>query len=419
MAPTRRNKQGLLARVNFPLYTVQMLTSRHIMVGGGGGTAKTGVANGFEIYELSHDGEKFIVEEVIRHETGSSVVMNCAAFSDRKHSYIVAGQESHCQLYNVKKELVVNSTENIENEGTNGVRHRRNSYKKESTSKNNNYKRLTFLIKSGDSVQTDFYKDEPIQRVVRICPSGKCMATGGTDGIVRLWNFPSLQLKHTLKAHKKEIDDIDFCPFGAYLVTIAKDGLAILWDYKTGKEKQKLSWKQPEGSKYLFKRCRFGPVEGEKNVSALYMLSNPTGVAKKQKSYLQRWNPEDGSINRVSAVDESISALAVRDDGRFVAIGTMFSGSICIYIAFSLQKVLHIPGAHSMFVTGLEFLPVSSEKEHTVTSISEASVISISVDNQVCVHSLPYRHSMPMWLAILIIVVVLFLTFVFCSYLGI
>lgn len=47
MPHTRRNRDGLLARVNFPLYTVQMLTSRHVLVGGGGGAANTGVANGF------------------------------------------------------------------------------------------------------------------------------------------------------------------------------------------------------------------------------------------------------------------------------------------------------------------------------------------------------------------------------------
>lgn len=46
MAP-RRLKEGLLARVNFPLYTVEMLTSRHILVAGGGGSSNTGVANGF------------------------------------------------------------------------------------------------------------------------------------------------------------------------------------------------------------------------------------------------------------------------------------------------------------------------------------------------------------------------------------
>lgn len=48
MAPTRRRpSDGLLARVNFPLYAVDMLTSRHILVAGGGGSSKTGVANGF------------------------------------------------------------------------------------------------------------------------------------------------------------------------------------------------------------------------------------------------------------------------------------------------------------------------------------------------------------------------------------
>lgn len=46
MAP-RRLKEGLLARVNFPLYSVEMLTSRHVLVAGGGGSSNTGVANGF------------------------------------------------------------------------------------------------------------------------------------------------------------------------------------------------------------------------------------------------------------------------------------------------------------------------------------------------------------------------------------
>lgn len=45
--PSRRNRVGLLARVNFPLYTIQMLDSRHILVGGGGGSANTGISNGF------------------------------------------------------------------------------------------------------------------------------------------------------------------------------------------------------------------------------------------------------------------------------------------------------------------------------------------------------------------------------------
>ena len=37
----------LLTRVDFPLYTVNVFSPRHIIVGGGGGAAKTGVKNGF------------------------------------------------------------------------------------------------------------------------------------------------------------------------------------------------------------------------------------------------------------------------------------------------------------------------------------------------------------------------------------
>lgn len=79
---------------------------------------------------------------------------------------------------------------------------------------------------------------------------------GGTDGHLRLWKFPSLQPSHVLKAHNKEIDDIDFSQHNNFIISIAKDGDAILWDYVKGKQVRKLTWSQPEGSKYLYKRCR-------------------------------------------------------------------------------------------------------------------------------------------------------------------
>lgn len=108
--------------------------------------------------------------------------------------------------------------------------------------------------------------------------------------------------------------------------------------------------------------------------------------------YLQEWNPLNGALVNAIEINENLSSLAVRDDGRFVAIGTMFSGSVSIYIAFSLQRVLHIPNAHSMFVTGLEFLPINETCGPPITSNAEAAVVSISVDNKICIHSLLYRR---------------------------
>ncbi|VEN33564.1 unnamed protein product [Callosobruchus maculatus] len=418
MAPNRKNIEDILARVNFPLYTVQLLTPRHVIVGGGGGTSKTGVANGFEIFELSHNGRKFLAEEVTRHETGGNVVMNCSTYSDNRHTYLVAGQESHCQLYNVNSVLV--KEQKVVENGLNSDLKQRKPKAKEKTDANENVqKKLKFVITPADSVQTDFQQPEPLCRVVRMHHNGKLLATGGTDGKIKLWKFPGLEPLVTLKAHEKEIDDIDFSKYDNYLCTIAKDGLAIIWDAVKGKQLRKLSWKQPNGSKYLYKRCRFGVIEGANQKCAVYTLTNPTGLAKRQKAYLQQWLPEDGLLKKVAEFDESVSALAVRDDGRFLAVGTMFSGSVSIYAAFSLQRILNVPGAHSMFVTGLEFLPASQENEnHTVCSVAEAAVLSISVDNQVCIHTLPYRKTMPLWAGLVILIFTLFLTFVFCSYID-
>ncbi|CAG5096376.1 Similar to PREB: Prolactin regulatory element-binding protein (Homo sapiens) [Cotesia congregata] len=436
--PSRRNNEGLLARVNFPLYTIQMLTNRHVLVGGGGGSSKTGVANGFEIFELSHDGSNFIAEEVTRHETGPSVVMNCASFNNSKKTWLVAGQESHCQLYNVvprvvaveNGEVVAGANSNFK-ENDNSLRQRKLNEKKGNSSSNSNtekvenirdsnsnikHKKLQLILKPSTSIQTDFSEPEPLQRIVRVSSNGKVMATGGLDGVIRLWKFPQFEKMYDLKAHTKEVDDIDFNINGKFVATIAKDNRAFVWNVVEGKKYKELSWVPPNGAKYLFKRLRFKIPNEKKSATQLYMLSNAT--SSKLPSYLQLWDVDQGIIIKSAPYKETLSAIAVSDDGKFVAVGTMFSGSIDIYIAFSLQKALHVSGAHSMFVTGLEFLPTTLDGP-SITSNSETAVVSISVDNRICIHSIPFRHALPFWLVTLLIILSICGAFIFCSYMGI
>ncbi|CAD6228041.1 GSCOCG00006323001-RA-CDS [Cotesia congregata] len=434
--PSRRNNEGLLARVNFPLYTIQMLTNRHVLVGGGGGSSKTGVANGFvciffyftfthftyhgtviylEIFELSHDGSNFIAEEVTRHETGPSVVMNCASFNNSKKTWLVAGQESHCQLYNNDNSLRQrklnekkgNSSSNSNTEKVENIRDSNSNIK---------HKKLQLILKPSTSIQTDFSEPEPLQRIVRVSSNGKVMATGGLDGVIRLWKFPQFEKMYDLKAHTKEVDDIDFNINGKFVATIAKDNRAFVWNVVEGKKYKELSWVPPNGAKYLFKRLRFKIPNEKKSATQLYMLSNAT--SSKLPSYLQLWDVDQGIIIKSAPYKETLSAIAVSDDGKFVAVGTMFSGSIDIYIAFSLQKALHVSGAHSMFVTGLEFLPTTLDGP-SITSNSETAVVSISVDNRICIHSIPFRHALPFWLVTLLIILSICGAFIFCSYMGI
>lgn len=39
----------VLSEASYPLYAVKAIGSRHVLVGGGGGAAKTGVGNGMEV----------------------------------------------------------------------------------------------------------------------------------------------------------------------------------------------------------------------------------------------------------------------------------------------------------------------------------------------------------------------------------
>lgn len=102
------------------------------------------------------------------------MVMNCASHNNGKKTWIVAGQESHCQLYNVNSKVV--TLENGElikgpaaGTSKDGLRHRRNSERVEEIQsqnerleeiKDDNFnirnKKLQLVLKPADSVQTAF-----------------------------------------------------------------------------------------------------------------------------------------------------------------------------------------------------------------------------------------------------------------------
>lgn len=83
-------------------------------------------------------------------------------------------------------------------------------------------------------------------------------------------------------------------------------------------------------------------MEEEPKKSRLFLICNPVSRVGKQVAYLQLWDPVKGRFSRSAQSDESLSALAVRDDGRFVAVGTMFTGTVDVYIAFSLQVIIRL-----------------------------------------------------------------------------
>lgn len=263
--------------------------------------------------------------------------MNCAVRSDEHRSYLVAGQESHCQLYHVNPKIEPQDTnsDNVHIETLKAtlnrkissdehsamrnrkilqdMKNRRASVAHEAIGQNNNNNRgsgsrsrLRFDINAGELTQTDFSSDCPLQRVVRISLDCKLMATGGTDCHIRLWKFPKAVKVHELKAHTKEIDDLDFSVDSKRLVSIAKDGLAIVWNVETGKESTRLQWTPPNNVKYIFKRCRFGVHEEKRGQQRLFTITNPLGKVGKQVCIVTSKNPHRNHWQKPPAYSELI-----------------------------------------------------------------------------------------------------------------
>eukprot|EP00094_Tigriopus_californicus_P005968 TCALIF_05750-PA protein Name:"Similar to Preb Prolactin regulatory element-binding protein (Mus musculus)" AED:0.03 eAED:0.03 QI:109/1/1/1/0.6/0.66/6/232/402 len=393
----------LLTRVNFPLYNVGVLSPRHIIVGGGG--VKNGFVRIYEIFELSHNGRNTEAESVCRHETGEFAVMNLTTgrYKEADQSNVVAvGQDDKCQTFRVQM--------------TRQKISQPNGATKQNGPQSSVQTRLIFKVTALKSVQTDFNMPEPYQKVCRISPDGSLLATGGDDGFLRIWTFPDLFRAHEVEAHEKEIDDLDFSPDNAKILTVSKDRSATVWDARKGKKHAVLGWDPPGSAKYMFKRARFARVEGSNKNYKIFSISNPVG-ASKPPSYLQRFDGKTCLMEQLVSFSGSLSALAVSDNGHYVATGSMFDGTIEIFVAFNLQRLKRVEKAHSTFVTGLEFLP-SGESSDVIRGFNDCSVVSISVDHQICIHHVPQMRKMSMVLAFFIMAGILICVFILCSYLG-
>lgn len=444
MSSKKRNQ--LLARVNFPLYTVHCLTERHILVAGGGGGAKTGIRNVIEIYELINSGSCCRAESVTHYETGKQAIMNCTVFHNGKYYVLAAGMEGMCQLYQMKFRIL----------DQNGVKHRKSTEKqssirqrrrtssesaksksesadlnKEATShperqtKKSDSNANSILTKIGFDIQplqsfaTDF-SDDPFQKLVRFSKPANILVTAGADGHIRVWNYPQLAMKHDIAAHTDDVDDLDISPEGDKIVSVSRDGHGYIWNSKDSKKVCELKYELPNRTegKYIFRSCRYSVVEGNSKTPALFTTLNPA-VRKKPPypSYLCKWNTQNYVLEKmVSTGTDMLTVMAVSDDGRFIGLGTQ-EGSVAIYIAFSLQLLQRAEHVHGIFVTGLEFLQ-TSEETRRITGGHDSSLISISVDNHINVHYIPQPSTMGVFSIVIMFIMVLLVTYVIMDFLN-
>lgn len=88
-------------------------------------------------------------------------------------------------------------------------------------------------------------------------------------------------------------------------------------------------------SKILKHFLRYGTVEANPAKTRLFTISNPV-TGTKNPSIVAKWCGKSYTQEKTQNLTGSLSSLALSDDGRFLATGTM-GGTVYILVAFSLQ----------------------------------------------------------------------------------
>ncbi|XP_068426794.1 guanine nucleotide-exchange factor SEC12 isoform X2 [Clinocottus analis] len=407
-----KRKMPDLYRAPFPLYSIKVDPETGLVItAGGGGASKTGIKNALQFLELRLVGEhQYSASLLHSHDTDTRATMNMAV----GNGVIAAGQDGTCCLMRFKhhsQKVEGKDAAKDENRVPQGNARRR-AGKRDKAGQDE-------AAGSGDmsdmkdesaqisvtglaEVQSDLNPQDPLQKVVRFSPDLSLLLTGGTDGHIRVWEFPSLKKKFDFKAHEGEIEDLDISLGNKHLVSVGRDFSCSVW---SGSQlAMGLKWletmPQIAEKTYRYMACRFGKVEDQKDALRLYTVQIPHKRDRKPPScYLTKWNGKSFlPMLTASCGTEVISSLAVSDSGTFLGLGTV-TGSVAIYIAFSLQKLYYVQESHGIVVTDLAFLP-DSLKDKNIKGNNETAMLSVAVDSRCQVHSVPNRRSFSIWLVL-------------------
>ncbi|XP_026149825.1 guanine nucleotide-exchange factor SEC12 isoform X2 [Mastacembelus armatus] len=401
-----------LYRAPFPLYAIKVDSKSGLVItAGGGGASKTGIKNAVHFLDLQLVGEQQYSASLLHsHDTDLRATVNMAIGDGT----IAAGQDGTCCLMRVRH-FTLKEEGKTPAKGGNSVPHgnvRRRAGKVDKCGQDG-------AAASGDmtdtkdetahisvtglaELQSDLNPQDPFQKVVRFSPDLSLLLTGGTDGHIRVWEFPSLKKKFDFKAHKGEIEDLDISPENKHLVTVGRDFACCVW---SGNQlAMGLKWHEtlPQMAEktYRYMACRYGKVEDQKEALRLYTVQIPHKRDRRPPPcYLTKWDGKSFlPMLTAPCGTEVISSLAISDSGTFLGLGTV-TGSVAIYIAFSLQKLYYVQQSHGLVVTDLAFLP-DTLKGKNIKGNNETALLSVAVDSRCQVHAVSNRRSFPIWLVL-------------------
>ncbi|GMV99130.1 MAG: hypothetical protein AMXMBFR84_02690 [Candidatus Hydrogenedentota bacterium] len=202
-------------------------------------------------------------------------------------------------------------------------------------------------------------------RCIELSADGMQAASGGKDGVVRLWPMSAIGDEHVLKDHSKPVLAVLFTEDGRAVVSGSVDGTIRVWDRQSGRTLKTI-------------------VAHANGVTAMAIGEyNRTIVSAGKDGALRLWELETGNCVREYRTKSGYPhCVAVSGDRRYLASGTD-KGYIDIW-ELSTGKHMASRRLHS---TPLTSICLSKKGRYAVTGTTDATMRLWEIRSGRCLHT--------------------------------